>query len=175
MLLTSTHLGLELVDRCSHILAVLGSLNAAGVRGQEATPALASGTLREVMIDRAALLSKAGFILVGRNVAEPGSRHTYFNPDDKGTIVIVVEPSECMAASIYRPPAHVGLRILGPPSLRTQKDAAAAGLWPGTLPLKREIMSACLPAAGPVPYRSRARAYPARQYITIQQAIRCTE
>jgi mannose-6-phosphate isomerase-like protein (cupin superfamily) len=105
-------------------IAILGPLGAVGVRGQEATPALASGPILEVMIDRAALPGEEGFILFGRNVAEPGSRHTYFNPDDTGTIVIVVE-SGVVTYEIAGP----GGRILrGANSASPSEEPAPAGV-----------------------------------------------
>jgi mannose-6-phosphate isomerase-like protein (cupin superfamily) len=49
------------------------------------------GTLLDVQVDRAQLPGKTGFFILGRNVAQPGARHTFFDPDEKGMIAIVVE------------------------------------------------------------------------------------
>jgi hypothetical protein len=76
---------------CLSTLMLLLGLTPVTAARQEATPANAVGTLLDITIDRAQLPGDVGFVLMGRNVAEPGSRHTYFNPDDVGTIVIVVE------------------------------------------------------------------------------------
>ena len=76
---------------CLSTLMLLLGLTPVTAARQEATPADAMGTLLDITIDRAQLPGDVGFVLMGRNVAEPGSRHTYFNPDDVGTIVIVVE------------------------------------------------------------------------------------
>jgi hypothetical protein len=73
-------------------LVLLGGVAPLPIQAQEATPAAAPmGRLLDVMVERSQLPGAEGFILFGRNIAEPGARHTYFNPDEVGTIVIVVE------------------------------------------------------------------------------------
>ncbi len=71
--------------------AVLLTMKPALAIGQDATPPAATGALLEVVVDRADLPGDEGFFIFGRNVAPPGVRHTYFNPDDKGVIAVVVE------------------------------------------------------------------------------------
>jgi mannose-6-phosphate isomerase-like protein (cupin superfamily) len=74
------------------LLVLLGDVAPLTIQAQEATPAAATmGRLLDVMVERSQLPGEEGFILFGRNIAEPGARHTYFNPDEVGTIVIVVE------------------------------------------------------------------------------------
>ena len=104
-------------------IVILGPIGAVTVRGQEATPEAASGPLLNVMLDRAALPGKEGFILFGRNIAEPGARHTYFNPDEKGTIVIVVESG----AVTYEIDGSGGRILRGVNSASPTEEPAPAG------------------------------------------------
>jgi hypothetical protein len=83
----------RLVQALLLTFAMLLGLSPAVSLGQEATPeaATTTGPLLDVLVDRAELPGEEGFLLVGRNVAQPGMRGTYFHPDDEGVIAIVVE------------------------------------------------------------------------------------
>jgi hypothetical protein len=79
------------------ILALPLSLAPASVRGQDATPTPgveAGETLLHVAVERAQLPDEGGFILVGRNTFQPGTRATINAADEVGAIAIVVESGE---------------------------------------------------------------------------------
>ena len=83
------------MSRLAHavlIIAVLLGLSpAAGLAQATPEPAPTTGPLLDVLVDRVMLPGDVGFLLVGRNVAQPGMRGTYSQPGEKGVIAIVVE------------------------------------------------------------------------------------
>ena len=100
-------------------------LGPAPVRGQDATPAVtaATGTLLDVAIDRDQLPGEEGFILLGRNTFQPGSRQTSGSPDEVGTIAIVVESGELT----YQIDGSDGRILRGAHSASPVEEAAPAG------------------------------------------------
>jgi mannose-6-phosphate isomerase-like protein (cupin superfamily) len=83
------------MSRLAHavlIIAVLLGLSPApGLAQATPEPATTTGSLLDVLIYRSMFPGEEGFMLVGRNVAQPGMRGTYFHPDEKGVVAIVVE------------------------------------------------------------------------------------
>jgi hypothetical protein len=73
------------------IAVLLGLSPAAGLAQATPEPATTTGSLLDVLIDRSMFPGEEGFLLLGRNVAQPGMRGTYFHPDEKGVVAIVVE------------------------------------------------------------------------------------
>ena len=82
------------------MLVVLGGAFALGrptpataVQAGTPTTSAASGdeTLLAVTVARDQLPTGEGLVYIGRNTAEPGARHTCGCPDERGTVLIVVE------------------------------------------------------------------------------------
>jgi hypothetical protein len=83
------------MSRLAHVVLIiavlLGLSPVAGLAQETPEPAKATGSLLDVLIDRSMFPGEEGFLLLGRNVAQPGMRGTYFHPDEKGVVAIVVE------------------------------------------------------------------------------------